>query len=79
MVRRKNSRLNPSSSPCHLVITSKLGKGYSRRQAKVLMAEPMTQRLGPRSSRAWAGLTGKHKHKVFASQRQSLLAATGSL
>ena len=28
---------------------------------------------------SWAGLTGEHKHRVFPSQWQSLLASTGSL
>ena len=35
--------------------------------------------LGQGSFTAWAGLTGKHKHRAFPSRLQSLLAATCSL
>ena len=64
------------TSTCHLAITP---KGYSRRQLKVLAAKSMAKLLGPRSGIAWAGWTGEHKHRVFPSRQQSLLAATGSL
>ena len=39
----------------------------------------MAKLLGPRSGTAGASLTGKHKHRVFPSGLQSLLAATGSI
>ena len=39
----------------------------------------MAKRCGQRSCNAWAGLTGKHKHRAFPSWWQSLLASTGSL
>ena len=56
---------------CHLAITP---KGCLRRQSKVLTAKSMAQLLGQRSCNAWAGLTGKHKHRVFPSWLQLLLA-----
>ena len=34
--------------------------------------------LGPCSGTAWAGRTGKYKHRAFPSLLQSLRAATGS-
>ena len=36
----------------------------------------MAKLLGPLPGFACAGRTGKHKHRVFPSQLQSLLAAT---
>ena len=57
----------------HLAINP---KGYSRRQSKVLTAKSMAKLLGGRSGTAWAGWTGKHKHRAFPSRLQSLRAAT---
>ena len=39
----------------------------------------MAKLLGPLSGVAWAGLTGKHKHRAFPSLQQLLLASTGTL
>ena len=64
----------------HLAITP---EGHSRRQLKVLtaksIAELLEHCLSAKSGTALAGWMGKHKHKVFPSQLQSLLAMTGSL
>ena len=60
----------------HLEITPQY---YFRRQLKVLGAKSMAEPLGQRSSTAWADMTSKHKHRVFPTWWQSLLAATGSL
>ena len=38
----------------------------------------MAKLLGLLSGTACVGLMGEHKHREFPSQRQSLLAATGS-
>ena len=48
----------------HLAITP---KGDSRRQSKDLTTKSMAKLLGPHSSTAWAGWTGKHKHRAFSS------------
>ena len=39
----------------------------------------MAKLLGQRSGTAWAGRTGEHKHRVFPSLLQLLLATTCSL
>ena len=48
----------------HLAITP---ESYSRRQSKVLTAKSMAKLFGPCSGTAWAGRTGKHKHRAFPS------------
>ena len=52
----------------HLAIT--------RRQLKVLTAKSIAKLLGLCTGTALADLTGKNKHRVFPSCRQSLLAST---
>ena len=39
----------------------------------------MAKLLGQHSGKVWAGKTSEHKHRVFSSLLQSLLASTGSL
>ena len=57
-------------------------EGYSIRQFKVWTqwtARSMAKLLEKCSGTAWAGLRGEHKHRVFPSLLQLLLATTGSL
>ena len=54
-------------------------KSYSRIQSKNLTAKSMAKLLGQCSSTAWEGWTGEHRHRVFPSLLQLLLAETGSL
>ena len=54
-------------------------EGYSRRQSKILTAKSMAELLGQHSGTAWAGWTGKHKHRVYQSSRQLQLAVPCSL
>ena len=44
-----------------------------------MTAKSMAKLLGQHSSTAWAGLTGKHKHRLFQSLWLSLLATSGLL
>ena len=77
LVRRHSSNLSPSLSPC--LSSGNLSEGSSRRLSKVYRAKSTAKQLGQLSGSACAGWTGESKHRVFPSQRQSLLAATASL
>ena len=61
---------------CHLAISPKAVREDNRR----FRGQNHTAKLlGPISGFACSGQTGEHKHRVFPSLRQSLLAATSSL
>ena len=47
---------------CHLAISP---GGYSRRRSKVYTAKAMAELMRAHSGTAWAGRTGKHKHRVL--------------
>ena len=49
------------------------------RWSKVLTTKSKAKLLGQRSGTAWADWTCKHKHRIFPSLQQSLLAATSLL
>ena len=77
LVRWQSLSLNPSLSPC--LSSGNLSKGSSRRKSKAERAKSTTKLFGQLFCSACAGQMGEHKHRVFPSRQQSLLAATGLL
>ena len=61
------------------VVWLSLPKAILEDNWKVLTAKSTAELLGQHSGTAWAGWTGKHKHRVFPCLLQSLQAVTASL
>ena len=57
-----------NSSPCQS--SGNHSRRLFQKTIEDLTAKSMAELLGPRSGTAWAGWTGKHKHRVFPSQQQ---------
>ena len=74
----QSSSLSPSSSPCRS--SGNHSRRLFQKSIEGFDCKINAKLLGPRSGTAWVGLTGEHKHRVFPSRLESLLAAaTGSL